>query len=285
MSKLELRNVTQSYREGGQRLLAVRDVNFAIAPGEFVTLIGPSGSGKTTLLQVIAGLLQPDRGKVLIDDEVATRRLGRVAYMPQRDALLPWRTVMDNVTIGPEIRGDEPRRRIAPTEIPNGDKPKDEEEQQSPTPWFVLNKARYHAKERARELIPLFGLEGFEDAFPAQLSGGMRQRAAFLRTFLAGQEILLLDEPFGALDALTRRDLQNWLLDIWQHFDYTIVFVTHDVEEAIYLSDRVLALSPRPGHIIEEIDIPFERPRQHTVEKFSPEITRLERQLFQSLKG
>lgn len=250
MSKLELINISQSYREAGKQLLAVENINLTVEENEFITIIGPSGCGKSTLLQLIAGLQQPDTGTLRIDDKPVTNRLGRIAYMPQDDALLPWRTVLDNVVLGPEIHGD-----------------------------------RNKAKQRARELMPMFGLEGFEHAYPSQLSGGMRQRAAFLRTFLAGRDIILFDEPFGALDALTRHELQNWLLDIWQHFQYTIIFVTHDVEEAVFLSDRVIVLSSRPGTIITNMQIPFARPRYETVQRFAPELTQLEAELFQALKG
>lgn len=250
MPKLELTNISQSYREAGKRLMAVEDVNLTVEGGEFITIIGPSGSGKSTLLQLITGLQQPDKGMITIESKVETNRLGKTAYMPQEDALLPWRTILDNVVLGPEIHG-----------------------------------GRRQAKKRAIELMPMFGLAGFEDSFPAQLSGGMRQRAAFLRTFLAGKDIILFDEPFGALDALTRHDLQNWLLDIWQHFNYTILFVTHDVEEAIFLSDRVVVLSQRPGTVLMEMTIPFDRPRQESVQRFAPELTQLEAVLFQALKG
>lgn len=249
--RLELSNITQTYREAGHKLTALVDLNLIVRGGEFLTIIGPSGSGKSTLLEVIAGLQQPDYGTVKIDGEIVNQRLGRVAYMPQDDALLPWRTVLNNVILGPEVKG--------------------------------LN--RKSAKAKARELMPLFGLEGFEDAFPGQLSGGMRQRAAFLRTFLAGQDIILLDEPFGALDAYTRQNLHEWLLDIWEHFHYTILFVTHDVEEAIYLGDRVVVLSERPGTVVLELDVPFDRPRLESVNRFSPEMIALEAQLFQALRS
>ncbi|MCI0711329.1 MAG: ABC transporter ATP-binding protein [Chloroflexi bacterium] len=248
--KLDIKNITQTYREAGHKLTALQDVNLTVQDGEFVTIIGPSGSGKTTLLEVIVGLQQPDKGTIAINDKVMQSRLGHVAYMPQDDALLPWRTVVDNVVLGPEVRGQN----------------------------------RREAVKRARELLPLFGLEGFDGAFPTQLSGGMRQRAAFLRTFMAGQDIILLDEPFGALDAQTRRDLHEWLLDIWQHFSYTILFVTHDVEEAIYLGDRVVVLSERPGTVKFELSVPFARPRLETVKRFSPEMMELEARLFEALR-
>jgi ABC-type nitrate/sulfonate/bicarbonate transport system ATPase subunit len=248
--KLDIKDITQTYREAGHKLVALQDVNLTVQDGEFVTIIGPSGSGKTTLLEVIVGLQQPDKGTIAINGQVMHDRLGHVAYMPQDDALLPWRTVIDNVVLGPEVRGQN----------------------------------RRDAVKRARELLPLFGLEGFDDAFPSQLSGGMRQRAAFLRTFMAGQDIILLDEPFGALDAQTRRNLHEWLLDLWQHFHYTILFVTHDVEEAIYLGDRVVVLSERPGTVKLELTVPFDRPRLETVERFSPEMVELEARLFEALR-
>lgn len=249
MTQLELRQIFHTYREGGRTVPALEDINLTLASGEFVSLIGASGSGKSTLLKIVAGLIPPDSGMISFDGQVVRRPLGKAAYMPQSDALLPWRTILSNVVIGGEIHG-----------------------------------VRSQTKKRARELLPLFGLEGFENVFPAQLSGGMRQRAAFLRTFLSGQDILLLDEPFGALDALTRRDLQIWLLNVWQHFSYTVLFVTHDIEEALFLSDRVLVLSPRPGRIIHEIHVPFARPRHETVMPYSSDFIRLEQQLFQALQ-
>lgn len=248
MPQLELTHITQSYREAGSRLLAIQDVNLSVAAGEFVTIIGPSGCGKSTLLEVIAGLQQPDSGTIKIKGEALHNRLGHTAYMPQQDALLPWRTVLNNVILGQEV-GQGHRRK---------------------------------AKQKAQELLPLFGLEGFAHSFPAQLSGGMRQRAALLRTFLMGKDILLLDEPFGALDAITRRELQVWLLQVWEHFGYTIVFVTHDVEESIYLSDRVVVLSTRPGHVVTEAVVPFTRPRDAM--RYSPEMTNLETELYQALR-
>lgn len=249
--KLHLTNISQTYRETGRKLQALDNVNLTVEAGQFVTIIGPSGCGKSTLLQCVAGLQQVDAGTIAISGEIKNKRLGQVAYMPQEHALLPWRTILDNVVIGPEIRGT----------------------------------GRREARQRALELMPLFGLDGFANAYPSQLSGGMRQRAAFLRTFLIGQDIVLLDEPFGALDAQTRRELHEWLLDIWHHFDYTILFVTHDVEEAIYLSDKVVVLSNRPGTVIKEVEIPFARPRLNTLHRFSADMIDLERELFEALKG
>jgi ABC-type nitrate/sulfonate/bicarbonate transport system ATPase subunit len=171
--------------------------------------------------------------------------------MPQRDLLLPWRSVLDNAAIPLELRG-----------VP-----------------------RNRAREEAASWFPRFGLQGFERSYPARLSGGMRQRAALLRTFLTGRDILLLDEPFGALDALTRADMQEWLLDIWTGLAKTIVLVTHDVDEAIYLADRVCVMSPRPGTIEREIDIPLPRPRNHDAIVTSAAFAELKRTILNALRG
>ncbi len=225
--KVELRHVSKAFY-GEQTIPAVADVSLRVMPGEFVTLIGPSGCGKSTLFNLIVGLLEPDGGEICFDGEVCTARLGRVGYMPQRDLLLPWRSVLDNVILAQEIQG----------------------------------KPREEARERARVLFPLFGLDGFAGTYPAALSGGMRQRAALLRTVLAERDVLLLDEPFGALDALTRRDLQDWLLDLWRQFGQTLIFITHDVEEALYLGDRVVVLSERPARVVRVHEVDLPRPRR-----------------------
>jgi ABC-type nitrate/sulfonate/bicarbonate transport system ATPase subunit len=174
--------------------------------------------------------------------------MGHFGYMPQRDLLLPWRTILENVILGPELAHEDLKA----------------------------------ARQEASSLLPLFGLDGFGDAYPATLSGGMRQRAALLRTFLCHRQVMLLDEPFGALDALTRRDLQVWLLDIWRQFNKTILFITHDVEEALFLSDRVIVLSPRPGHIILDLSIDLPRPRPVDV-LVSPRFVELKAHLFSVL--
>ncbi|HMM40890.1 MAG TPA: ABC transporter ATP-binding protein [Thermomicrobiales bacterium] len=207
---------------------AIEHVSLSVARDEIVALVGPSGCGKSTVLSIVAGLLDPDEGDVRLDGQLAPDRLGRVALMPQRDALLPWRTVVDNAVLGPQITGTDLRQ----------------------------------ARERARSLLPRFGLDGFGDYYPAALSGGMRQRAAFLRTVLTDRETMLLDEPFGALDALTRRSMQEWLLDLWGDIGGAIILVTHDVEEALLLSDRVAVMTARPGRIklVEPVVLP--RPRE-----------------------
>jgi ABC-type nitrate/sulfonate/bicarbonate transport system ATPase subunit len=226
---VELRHVSKAFHSNGRSLQAILDISLAAEPGEIVTIIGPSGSGKSTLFNLITGLLQPDSGEVLIGGQFVPKRTGLVGYMPQRDLLLPWRSVLDNV--------------ILPLEIAR-----------------VPRNEAYH---RAHELLPLFGLESFEKEYPAALSGGMRQRAALLRTVLAGHDILLLDEPFGALDALTRRDLQDWMLqELWRKFKQTILFITHDIEEALYLGDRVIVLSGRPGSVARIHYVNLPRPRR-----------------------
>ena len=194
-------------------------LDLSVDEGAFVSVVGPSGCGKSTLLRLLAGLEAPAQGRVQV--------FGRAAYMPQRDALLPWRRVLDNAVLGAEVRG-----------VPVAD-----------------------ARRDAEALIERFGLAGFERAWPSQLSGGMRQRLALLRTFLTPAEALLLDEPFGALDAITRRQFQQWLEQVWTADGRTVLFVTHDVEEALVLSDRVVVLSARPGRVVTTVDCPWPRPR------------------------
>jgi len=226
--RIEFRHISKTFFGPGRSVPALSDVSLRIMPGEFVTIIGASGSGKSTLFNICVGLLEPDEGEILIDGERPRNRTGMVGYMPQRDLLLPWRTVLDNVLLPLEIHGT-PRR---------------------------------EARARALEMLPHFGLASFERDYPSALSGGMRQRAALLRTWLTGRSTMLLDEPFGALDALTRRELQDWLLRVWQEFERTVMFITHDVEEAVYLADRVIVLSSRPGVVKREMKIDLPRPRR-----------------------
>jgi ABC-type nitrate/sulfonate/bicarbonate transport system ATPase subunit len=225
---LEVINVSKSFRVDGSTIVqALQDISIQASESEFVTLIGPSGCGKSTLLNLICGLMEQDTGTISLRGDVNATRLGQVGYMLQRDLLLPWRTLLDNLLLGPE----------------------------------VMHKNLTEARKEALELLPLFGLDGFVDAYPNTLSGGMRQRAALLRTMLCKQELILLDEPFGALDALTRRIMRTWLLQVWERFRQTVLFVTHDVEESIYLADRVYVFSQRPGQIILEITVDLPRPR------------------------
>lgn len=228
-ARLDLTDVVSTYEEQGRRLAALGGLSLSVASGEFVAIVGPSGSGKSTLLDIVAGLLEPDSGAVCIDGETTTsaQRLGRAAYMQQRDLLLPWRTTVGNAALGLEASG-------------------------------VPRKA---AERLVGTELGRFGLAGFAEAYPAQLSGGMRQRTAFLRTILPRRELVLLDEPFGSLDALTRSDLQTWLAGIWEEERASVLLVTHDVEEAIFLADRVAVMTPRPGHIAVELMVSLPRPR------------------------
>lgn len=195
--------------------------------GRFVSIIGPSGCGKSTLFNIVAGLIRPSSGEVLLDGKDITCESGHVGYMLQKDLLLPWRSILDNVIIGLEIRGVSKKK----------------------------------ARERALPMLKNYGLGGFEYDHPDALSGGMRQRAGLIRTLLYDQDVILLDEPFGALDAQTRMQMQNWLLQIWKDFKKTILFVTHDIDEAIYLSDEIYVFTHRPGKIKAKIEVELPRPR------------------------
>ena len=246
--RIELRHISKTFFGVHHIVPALEDVSFKVMPGEFVTIIGASGSGKSTLFNLCVGLHEPDEGEILIDGERPENRAGMVGYMPQRDLLLPWRSVLDNVLIPLEIQG-----------IP-----------------------KRESRQKALEMLPHFGLETFENEYPSALSGGMRQRAALLRTWLMGRSTLLLDEPFGALDALTRKELQDWLLRVWQEFGRTVMFITHDVEEAVYLADRVIVLSARPGKIKRELKIDLPRPRRQRMIA-EPEFGKLVRELLSEL--
>jgi ABC-type nitrate/sulfonate/bicarbonate transport system ATPase subunit len=239
--KLELRGLGKRFGE----LEVLSDLSLEVHAGEFVAILGPSGCGKSTAFSILTGGTPASSGAVLVDGEVASDTAGRFAYMPQSDALLPWRRMLDNATLGLEVRG-----------MP-----------------------RSEARERVRPLLPAFGLEGFERAYPFQLSGGMRQRAALLRTVVQERDVLLLDEPFGALDALTRSELQRWLESVWARFRSTVLLVTHDIREAVFLADRIYVLSPRPGTVIAEVAVPLPRPRLLT----DPLIAQLETELLARL--
>ncbi|MBI2936558.1 MAG: ABC transporter ATP-binding protein [Chloroflexi bacterium] len=226
---IELRHISKSFTLRGRSLPVLEDVSLTVNEGEFVSLVGPSGCGKSTLLSIISGLDRPTQGLVLLNGGVETKRLGNIAYMPQKDLLLPWRTVLDNAALGPEVQGC----------------------------------SRAEARRRAGVLLETFGLQGFEREYPHNLSGGMRQRVAFLRTILAEKPVILLDEPFGALDALTRAEMQAWLLSLWGSLGKTIILVTHDVEEAVLLSHRVYVLTARPGRVKQAFPVPLPWPRRY----------------------
>ncbi len=214
--KLRVEDLSLSYE--GKPVLS--GVSFHAEEGEFVTFLGPSGCGKSTMLNILAGLWKADEGRVFVDDKAVNGVTDHFAYMPQSDLLLPWKTILENVTL-----------------------------------YGALHHDRRHAEEEALKEFPRFGLEGYENAYPAELSGGMRQRAAFLRTALCSADIMLLDEPFGALDVITREDMQDWLLNLRSKLNRTTILVTHDVDEALYLSDRILILSHNPATIAREIDL------------------------------
>ena len=241
--KLAVRGVRVS--KGGVRILD--GVDLEVEPGMFLALIGPSGAGQSTLLNPLAGLEAPTEGVVEKDGSPLTRP-GSVAYMPQSDLLLPWRNVVANVALGLEATG---------------------------TPKKV-------AREKALAALEHFGLEEFARVPPAALSGGMRSRVALLRTALLGRDTLLLDEPFGALDALTRRSLQGWLLGVRDELAATIVLVTHDVDEALLLADRVVVLTKRPGRVALDLPVDLERPRTMEIET-TEEFACLKGQLLEAL--
>ncbi len=245
---LELQALTKTF---GQ-VTALAGLDATIARGEFVTVVGPSGCGKSTLFNIVAGLEEPDAGGVLRFEGRschAADLLGQVSFMPQRDLLLPWRNVVDNAILALEVEGV-PRR---------------------------------EARAKALQMLPEFGLTGFEAQYPHQLSGGMRQRVALMRTFLFERDLMLLDEPFGALDALTRALMQRWLLDVWQKHRRTILFITHDVDEAIFLGDRVLVMTARPGSVKLEQVVDLPRPRKPDIVT-SPEFIRLKRILLEAIE-
>ena len=230
MSKLEVKNLTQTFAQKGDTLPVLDDLNLAVNDGQFVALLGPSGCGKSTLFNIVSGLLVPDTGEIYLNDERIYGNTGDFAYMQQKDLLLPWRTVLKNVLIGPEIHNE------------------------------PLDTAMVEAQQRLAQL----GLSGFENSYPMQLSGGMRQRVALVRTLLFRKEILLLDEPFGALDAMTRTVMQSILLDIWAENKQTVLLITHDVEEALLLADKIYVLTARPATLKAEVPVPLLRPRNIT---------------------
>jgi NitT/TauT family transport system ATP-binding protein len=233
---ISLRNVKKVYRTGGTELEALGDVSFDIFPREFVSIVGPSGCGKTTLLKILAGLLPRSSGDIVVDkDDFDISR--EVGFVFQKPLLLHWRKIIDNVLL----------------------------------PIEILKKDRKSMIERARYLLALVGLEGFEDRYPVELSGGMQQRVSIARALVHDPKLLLMDEPFGALDAITRERLNIELLRIWQETGKTILFVTHGINEAVFLSDRVIVLSARPSRMIQSLDIDLPRPRLQEVrveEKF-----------------
>ncbi|MGJ8610591.1 MAG: ABC transporter ATP-binding protein [Octadecabacter sp.] len=223
MTLLDLKNVSVTLGDTA----VLDDITLHVAKGEFVSILGPSGAGKSTIFRLLTGALPLQGGSITCAGCPLSDQRDGFAFMPQRDALMPWRRIIDNLTLGLEIRG---------------------------TP-------RTKARAQVAPMLAEFGLDGFADHYPAQLSGGMRQRAALLRTVVQGCPVQLLDEPFGALDALTRTQMQTWFETRWQDARWTTVLVTHDVREAVALSDRIYVLSRRPARVITEITVPLPRPR------------------------
>ncbi|MFC4125607.1 ABC transporter ATP-binding protein [Nocardia rhizosphaerae] len=248
--RLIVDGVTKSFSRGRRvpELAVLGGVSFTVAAGEFVSVIGPSGCGKSTVFNMLAGLETPSAGTVEFRASGSADPAAHCAYMPQRDLLFPWRSILDNTILGLQVQGV----------------------------------ARQEARRRARALFPVFGLAGFEDARPAHLSGGMRQRAALLRTVVQDRELLLLDEPFGALDSLTRTEMQSWLREVWQRYRWTVLMITHDIREAVFLSDRVLVLSARPAVVRHELRVDLPRPRDLSTIT-TPEFAAMEQELLEIL--
>ena len=227
MEKLTTQNITVSYE--GENV--IEDINIHLGDGEIVSLLGVSGSGKTTLFNAISGIAPPDCGSVLLDGEDITGKTGKLSYMLQKDLLLPHYTVLDNVAL----------------------------------PLIIKGEKKSIARQKAMEHFAFFSLEGTEKKYPHQLSGGMRQRAAFLRTYLSCDGVALLDEPFSALDAITKSAVHQWYLDIMKEIKISSLIVTHDIDEAILLSDRIYILSGKPGRITDEIIVELPRPRDNSL--------------------
>ena len=220
---LELRDVGKVFGD----TVALEPTTIAVEQGSFVAIVGPSGCGKSTLFNVIAGLLSPDSGAVIMNGKAVTGTTGHVGYMLQKDLLVPWRTVQDNITMAARLT-----RRVNESD-----------------------------RVEARRVAEQYGLGEFLNHYPSALSGGMRQRVAFMRTLVTHQPLLLLDEPFGALDAQTRLEMQQWLLQVWRDTGRTVLFITHDVDESLFLSDRVVVMSPRPGRVVADFVNTLPRPR------------------------
>ncbi|MBP1906835.1 ABC-type nitrate/sulfonate/bicarbonate transport system ATPase subunit [Paenibacillus turicensis] len=254
---LQINHVHKSFKQGKQKLHVLNDISLSVSVGEFVSIIGPSGCGKSTLFHLIGGLMPVDKGEIKLQGKTINGERGHISYIPQQSALFPWRNILDNLLLAQEIAG---------TTGPN-------------------------SKQEALDWLDKAGMAGFEKAYPHMLSGGMQQRVSFLRGMLAPQEIMCLDEPFSSLDALTRADMQRWLLDIWESHQRSVLMITHSIDEALMLSDKIYLLSNRPASVLQVIDVPFGRPRQEELEtnplflQLKQEISHWMRQEQQQIKN
>ena len=243
------RGISKAYLSRAKRsnpFVALSDVDLMVADGEFLTILGPSGCGKSTLLNIMAGIDQPTRGSVTFSD-----RIKRKAYLFQRDTLLPWRSALRNVEIG-----------LTSLKIPQAER-----------------------RQRAMDWLRQVGLDGFEQSYPSQLSGGMRRRVALATVFAHGPDVLFMDEPFGAVDAQTRLQLQGELLSLWERQQCTVIFVTHDIEEALLLGDRVVVMASRPGRVIDSFQVDVPRPRTVESIRFDPTMAKMAQRIWHELSA
>jgi putative hydroxymethylpyrimidine transport system ATP-binding protein len=255
MSKMALELIDVSFHYQGDKkkrenITIFDKLNLQVKQGEFISILGPSGSGKSTLFRLLTGLEEVVEGRILLDGNEVRNRLGHIGYMPQQDLLLPWRTILQNAVLPLELKAVE----------------------------------RKSAHQRVIRLLQEFGLAGYEQRYPHELSGGMRQRVSFLRAILGGADLLLLDEPFSALDSMTRLMMQEWLLEQWTKWKKTIVFITHDVEEALFLSDRILVFTEKPIHSIQELSVPLDRPRE-LADLGAASITQMKQELLEHFRA
>lgn len=246
---LELKHVSKTFTHQKQQKKVLDDISLSVKEGEFVSIIGPSGSGKTTLFQIIGGLVPVQGGEVWIDGKQTTGQRGHIAYMPQQASLMPWYSVKDNIALTLQVEG----------------------------------RSKKEALQLAEEWLAKVGLAEYGDTYPHMLSGGMSQRVSFVRALLSSHQLMLLDEPFGALDALTRLHMQKWLLSIWEKNRRSVLLVTHSIEEALLLSDRIIVLSSSPAKVIDEITVPFARPRDEHLWS-TPLFNELKQRIYDQLQ-
>ncbi|MDT9723470.1 ABC transporter ATP-binding protein [Xylanibacillus composti] len=246
--KVQFEGIVKTFQEGGRQTRVLDGIDLHAREGEFVSILGPSGSGKSTLFLLLGGLYRPDQGRIVLDGRDISGERGLVSYMPQDSAMFPWRTVEQNAALPLQLDGVPARKALA----------------------------------TARDALQKAGLNGYEKALPHQLSGGMQQRVAFVRALLGARDVMCLDEPFAALDALTRQEMQHWLLRQWEQERRTVLFVTHSIEEALYLSDRLYVLSAKPTRVLQEIEVPFPRPRDQRL-LLDPAFAALRGELYELL--